>query len=123
MRRFWCAIHSIENFFLNERKAARALRPCADSCCARHCIRRYRHQPAVCLKRGVPSGPRHRAEYIFCFWRAVTVVMVVAVKYVWFIMRADNHGEGGPLALMALGLSRIPRQSKAAARMLMLGLF
>src|SRR5260363_438651 len=51
------------------------------------------------------------------------IVMVVAVKYVWFIMRADNHGEGGPLALMALGLSRIPRQSKAAARMLMLGLF
>src|SRR5260363_359930 len=51
------------------------------------------------------------------------IVMVVAVKYVWFIMRADNHGEGGPLALMALGLSRIPRQSKAAARMLMLGWF
>ncbi|MEO7149014.1 MAG: potassium transporter Kup [Rhodanobacteraceae bacterium] len=31
-----------------------------------------------------------------------TLVMVVAVKYVTFIMRADNRGEGGIMALMAL---------------------
>src|SRR6185437_9149083 len=31
-----------------------------------------------------------------------TLVMVVAVKYVSFIMRADNKGEGGIMAMMAL---------------------
>jgi len=33
------------------------------------------------------------------FW---SLVLVVTVKYVTLIMRADNHGEGGILALMAL---------------------
>lgn len=35
------------------------------------------------------------------FWAAI---LVVSVKYVTFIMRADNKGEGGILALMALTL-------------------
>ncbi|MBW8735208.1 MAG: KUP/HAK/KT family potassium transporter, partial [Asticcacaulis sp.] len=33
------------------------------------------------------------------FW---ALIMVVTVKYVIFLMRADNKGEGGTLALMAL---------------------
>jgi KUP system potassium uptake protein len=33
------------------------------------------------------------------FW---ALVMVVTVKYLTFVMRADNHGEGGILALLAL---------------------
>src|SRR5215813_8775306 len=33
------------------------------------------------------------------FW---ALVMVVSLKYVVFIMRADNKGEGGIMALMAL---------------------
>ena len=35
------------------------------------------------------------------FW---AVVLVVALKYVVFVMRADNHGEGGTMALIALAL-------------------
>ena len=35
------------------------------------------------------------------FWASI---LVVSVKYVTFIMRADNNGEGGILALMALTL-------------------
>ncbi len=31
-----------------------------------------------------------------------TLVLVVTIKYLVFVMRADNHGEGGILALMAL---------------------
>lgn len=31
-----------------------------------------------------------------------TLILVVTVKYVSFLMRADNHGEGGVLSLMAL---------------------
>ncbi|CAM2848172.1 potassium transporter [Rariglobus hedericola] len=34
------------------------------------------------------------------FW---ALILVVCVKYIWFILRADNHGEGGIFALMALG--------------------
>ena len=33
------------------------------------------------------------------FW---SVTLVVSVKYVAFVMRADNDGEGGILALVAL---------------------
>lgn len=35
------------------------------------------------------------------FW---AVVLVVALKYVVFVMRADNHGEGGTMALISLVL-------------------
>ena len=38
------------------------------------------------------------------FW---SLILVVTVKYVMLIMRADNHGEGGILALMALALRGI----------------
>ncbi len=30
------------------------------------------------------------------------LIMIVTVKYIGFIMRADNRGEGGELALLAL---------------------
>ena len=33
------------------------------------------------------------------FW---SITLIVSVKYVIFIMRADNDGEGGVMALMAL---------------------
>jgi KUP system potassium uptake protein len=33
------------------------------------------------------------------FW---SLVLVISVKYLWFVMRADNRGEGGILALLAL---------------------
>jgi len=33
------------------------------------------------------------------FW---SLVLIVSVKYLWFVMRADNQGEGGIFALLAL---------------------
>ena len=33
------------------------------------------------------------------FW---TLMLVVVVKYLTVVMRADNHGEGGIMALLAL---------------------
>src|SRR4051794_336685 len=33
------------------------------------------------------------------FW---TITLIVSIKYVTFIMRADNEGEGGIMALIAL---------------------
>lgn len=45
------------------------------------------------------------------FW---TVISVVSIKYVVFIMRADNQGEGGIMALLALALrsEQIGRSSR-----------
>src|SRR6185437_1820814 len=46
-----------------------------------------------------PGGPAVLGALSLIFW-ALTIV--VTIKYVVFIMRADNHGEGGVLALAAL---------------------
>lgn len=35
------------------------------------------------------------------FW---TIMLIVSLKYVTVIMRADNNGEGGIMALLALNL-------------------
>ncbi|GLR67585.1 putative potassium transport system protein kup [Acidocella aquatica] len=43
------------------------------------------------------------------FW---SLMVVVTLKYVTFIMRADNNGEGGTLSLMALA-SRVARSEKS----------
>jgi KUP system potassium uptake protein len=42
------------------------------------------------------------------FW---ALILVVTVKYVFFLMRADNKGEGGTLALMALAQRAIGKRS------------
>jgi KUP system potassium uptake protein len=39
------------------------------------------------------------------FW---ALIVVISLKYAAFVMRADNRGEGGILALMALALSKLP---------------
>jgi len=49
------------------------------------------------------------------FW---SLMIVVSIKYVVFIMRADNRGEGGIMALMALALRRVEGGRGQAAIML-----
>jgi KUP system potassium uptake protein len=49
------------------------------------------------------------------------LVLVVAVKYIVFIMRADNRGEGGILALLALILQQ-ERRSLSRRRIILVGL-
>jgi KUP system potassium uptake protein len=51
------------------------------------------------------------------FW---ALILTVSVKYCLFVMRADNHGEGGILALMSLVA---PRGARRAAALVMMGLF
>jgi KUP system potassium uptake protein len=41
------------------------------------------------------------------FW---SLIMIVTIKYVMLVMRADNRGEGGILALMALALRSVKTQ-------------
>ncbi|MFY0562657.1 potassium transporter Kup [Archangium lansingense] len=56
------------------------------------------------------------------FW---SLIIVISVKYLGFVMRADNRGEGGILALLALVVQRGGREGSGAQRMVLLtlGLF
>ena len=54
------------------------------------------------------------------FW---AIIFVVSIKYVLFVMRADNNGEGGVLALMALSLRPFSTKSRFAGFLMMLGIF
>jgi len=49
--------------------------------------------------------------------------IVVALKYVTLILRADNRGEGGIIALMALALESVGKKSRWSYVLLLLGLF
>src|SRR5215470_16511896 len=48
-----------------------------------------------------------------------SLIVVVTLKYVVFLMRADNHGEGGTLALMALAQRGV---TKATGAIVLLGI-
>ncbi|MDB4907648.1 MAG: kup [Gemmatimonadetes bacterium] len=50
------------------------------------------------------------------------LLLIVSVKYIVFIMRADNRGEGGILALLALLLQQTRRDEDLQRRMLLIGL-
>jgi len=52
-----------------------------------------------------------------------TLIVVITVKYVAVIMRADNEGEGGIMALTALAQRTLPGASKAAYVVGILGVF
>ena len=54
------------------------------------------------------------------FW---AMMIVVTLKYIYFVMRADNNGEGGVLALMALALRTAKSGSRWATALMMLGVF
>ena len=52
------------------------------------------------------------------FW---ALLLVVTLKYVAFVLRADNQGEGGVLSLMALALRSVKKERKSYVVLLMLG--
>ncbi len=54
------------------------------------------------------------------FW---SLMVVVTLKYVTLIMRADNHGEGGIMALLALAASSVADKPKLRHLLLMCGVF
>jgi KUP system potassium uptake protein len=53
------------------------------------------------------------------FW---SLIIVISIKYAILIMRADNHGEGGILALLALISPRRAKQNRWRAVMVVIGL-
>ena len=94
---------------------------------ARGGLRRLRHQPALYAFRecfAVHHGMRVEPSQanvlgilsLICW----SLVIVISVKYLAFVMRADNRGEGGILALMSLVR---PKASKRHGVLIALGLF
>jgi KUP system potassium uptake protein len=54
------------------------------------------------------------------FW---ALALVVSVKYVFFMLKADNRGEGGMMALLALVLKATEKKPKKRFFLIALGLF
>jgi KUP system potassium uptake protein len=72
-------------------------------------------------EHGIPFSPGAVYGVISMVFWAFTIV--VSLKYVMFVMRANNHGEGGILALMALALRTVPSNSKRSLMIIMAGVF
>jgi KUP system potassium uptake protein len=54
------------------------------------------------------------------FW---SLTLIISIKYILFVMRADNNGEGGILALLALVAQSPDAKRKSRASLIALGLF
>ena len=52
-----------------------------------------------------------------------TLTVVVSLKYVLLILRADNNGEGGLIAMLALASQAVKHKPALRRRLLMLGIF
>ena len=68
----------------------------------------------------VPLNPENILGIVsLIFW---SLMVVVSLKYIAFIMRADNRGEGGIMALMALALRKMEGKGKFRAALMLLGI-
>ena len=77
----------------------------------------------VAVKAASPAGTVAPAAVLgvvsLIFW---SLIIVISFKYAILIMRADNHGEGGILALLALINPRRAKRNKQRTTMLIIGL-
>jgi KUP system potassium uptake protein len=62
----------------------------------------YTLKTVVALAGGHPSPEVALGLLSLVIW---TLLIVTSIKYVTFVMRVDNHGEGGILALMSLSVT------------------
>jgi KUP system potassium uptake protein len=54
------------------------------------------------------------------FW---TITVIVSLKYVLLILRADNHGEGGLIAMLALATQAVAGRPALRRRLMLVGMF
>ncbi|MEN3112255.1 potassium transporter Kup [Uliginosibacterium paludis] len=70
---------------------------------------------------GIPASPENVLGILsLVFW---ALMLVVSLKYVVFIMRADNRGEGGIMALTALANRAVAGSARKMWWLTVLGLF
>ena len=89
----------------------------------------YAIRECVTPPHGVGATPENVLGILsLVFW---SIAFVISVKYLLFVMRADNEGEGGVLALMALATSSLKKEAQPGDKthakrwlvLLFLGLF
>ncbi|MGA8008812.1 MAG: potassium transporter Kup [Thiomonas sp.] len=80
----------------------------------------YAFQTAFSPEHGVPYSPDNILGVLSLIFWALT--LIVLVKYVLLVLRADNDGEGGILALMALVMRRYAKGSRGRTVAITLGL-
>lgn len=81
----------------------------------------YALQQCFSSDHGIPFSPNAMFGILsMILW---SFILVVSLKYVVLVMRADNNGEGGILALMALALKTVPKGSKHATFIIVMGIF
>jgi KUP system potassium uptake protein len=80
----------------------------------------YTYQTIVDDAGGHPSTTAALGLLSLVVW---TLIITVSIKYCVFVMRADNHGEGGILALMSLVTSKLGGRGRTAAALIGMGLF
>jgi KUP system potassium uptake protein len=78
----------------------------------------YTYQTIVGAVGGHPSVADALGLLSLVVW---ALIITISVKYCLFVMRADNHGEGGILALMSLVTSG--RTSRGKGMLIVMGLF
>ena len=54
------------------------------------------------------------------FW---TLTIIVSIKYVTLVLRADNNGEGGLVAMLALASSSVRDRPRLRSVLLVVGIF
>ena len=98
----------------------------ADPGRARRRVRRHRHEPLYAAKEtfnpdhGIPLDAANVLGGLSTiFW---SLMIVVSLKYVILIMRADNRGEGGIMALLALASSAVKDRPRWRVPVVLLGL-
>src|ERR1700761_5820844 len=80
----------------------------------------YTYQAIVGTVGGHPSAEDALGLLSLVVW---SLIVTVSVKYCVFVMRADNHGEGGILALMALVTGTGGKSGRTAGALVIAGLF
>ena len=85
--------------------------------------------PLYALREAVvaASGPNHEAIAREMVLGVVSLILwalfiIVTLKYVLILLRADNNGEGGTLTLMALASRAVARGGRAAGTVALLGI-
>src|SRR5207245_4951427 len=68
----------------------------------------FREATLSATEGGAVSRPTVLGVLSLILW---ALIIVVTAKYVLLLLRADNHGEGGSLSLMALGQRALGRRS------------
>jgi len=72
-------------------------------------------------EHGMPTSPANVLGALsLIFW---SLIIVVSIKYLLFIMRADNKGEGGIMALLALAQRSARHLPRLRLTLIVLGLF